>query len=100
MITDRGNTICLLEILKEFSDSEHILTMKEILLKMNLVYGINPDRRTVYSSIALLNDMGYDISDYEDNGKGYYLRSRDFEQSEVMLLADAVYSFPFILLQN
>ena len=96
MITDRGNTICILEILKEFSDSEHILTMKEILLKMNLVYGINPDRRTVYSSIALLNDMGYDISDYEDNGKGYYLRSRDFEQSEAALLANVVYSFPFI----
>ncbi len=96
MITDRGNTICLLEILKEFSDSEHILTMKEILSKMNTVYGIKPDRRTVYSAVALLIDMGYEISTYEDNGKGYYLQSRDFEQSEVMLLTDAVYSFPFI----
>lgn len=96
MITDRGNAICLLEILKEFSDSEHILTMKEIQSKMSAVYGIKPDRRTVYSAVALLCDMGYDISDYEDNGVGYYLRSRDFEQPEVMLLTDAVHAFRFI----
>jgi len=96
MITDRGNAICLLEILKEFSDSEHILTMKEIQSKMSAVYGIRPDRRTVYSAVALLCDMGYDISDYEDNGAGYYLRSRDFEQPEVMLLTDAVHAFRFI----
>lgn len=96
MITDRGNTICLLEILKEFSDSEHILTMKEILSKMNAVYGIKPDRRTVYSAVSLLTDMGYEISAYEDNGKGYYLQSRDFEETEIMLLTDAVHAFPFI----
>ena len=41
-------------------------------------------------------EIGYDISIYEDNGVGYYLRSRELEQSEVLLLTDAVYSFPFI----
>lgn len=96
MITDRANAICLLEILKEYSDEEHILPMREILSKMNLIYGIKPDRRTIYSAAALLIDLGYDISVYEENGVGYYLRSRDLEQSEVLLLMDAVYSFPFL----
>ena len=50
MLTDRANAICLLEILREFSDEEHILPMREIVSKMNLTYGINPDRRTVYSA--------------------------------------------------
>ena len=54
------------------------------------------DRRTVYGAVALLIEIGYDISIYEDNGVGYYLRSRELEQSEVLLLTDAVYSFPFI----
>ena len=96
MLTDKAITMCLLEILKEYSDEEHQLTMKEILSKMESNYGLRPDRRTIYSAVATLMDLGYDVSTYEDNGKGYCLRERDFEQSEVLLLADAVYSFPFI----
>lgn len=96
MMTDRANAICLLEILREYSDEEHIMAMRDIIQKMNALYDLKPDRRTVYSAISLLIDLGYDISMYEDNGIGYYLRSRDFEQSEVLLLTDAVYSFPFI----
>lgn len=96
MITDRANAICLLEILREYSDSNHILGMKDIISKMNNLYGIRPDRRTVYSAVALLINLGYDISVYEENGVGYYLRGRCLEQSEVLLLTDAVYSFPFI----
>lgn len=96
MFSDRANAICLLEILKEYSDDEHIMAMKEIIKKMNTLYGLKPDRRTVYSAVALLIDLGYDISVYEDNGIGYYLRSRQFEQAEIHLLTDAVYTFPFI----
>lgn len=96
VVTDRANAICLLEILKEFSDSEHILTMKEITAKMDLIYGIKPDRRTIYSAVGVLQELGYDISAYEENKIGYYLRERDFAQPEILLLTDAVYSFPFI----
>jgi len=96
MLTEKANAICLLEVLKEYSDAEHILPMREILAKMQSLYGIKIDRRTVYGAIALLIELGYDISIYEDNGVGYYLRDRELEQSEVLLLTDAVYSFPFI----
>lgn len=96
MMTDRANAICLLEILREYSDEEHTLAMRDLIQKMNALYDLKPDRRTVYSAISLLIDLGYDISMYEDNGIGYYLRNRDFEQSEILLLTDAVYSFPFI----
>lgn len=96
MLTEKANAICLLEVLKEYSDAEHILPMREIITKMQSLYGIKIDRRTVYGAVALLIELGYDISIYEDNGVGYYLRSRELEQSEVLLLTDAVYSFPFI----
>ena len=96
MLTEKANAICLLEVLKEYSDAEHILPMREIITKMQSLYGIKIDRRTVYGAVALLIELGYDISIYEDNGAGYYLRSRELEQSEVLLLTDAVYSFPFI----
>lgn len=96
MLTERANALCILEILKEYSDGENILRMSDILSKMNTIYGICPDRRTVYSAISLLGELGYDISSYEENGVGYYLRTRDFEVSEISLLSNAVYSFPFI----
>ncbi len=96
MLTDRANAICLLEILKEYSDEQHILRMRDIISKMNNIYALKPDRRTVYSAVSLPINMGYDISIYEENGIGYYLRSRDIEPSEILILADAVYSFPFI----
>ena len=96
MLTDKAITMCLLEILKEYSDENHILTMKEILTKMESNYGLKPDRRTIYSGAATLMDFGYDISTYDENGKGYFLRERDFELSEITMLTDAVYSFPFI----
>lgn len=96
MVTDRANAICLLEILKEYSDEDNILQMKDIISKMNIIYDLKPDRRTIYSAVALLIELGYDVSLYEENGVGYYLRNRDFEPSEILLLTDAVYSFPFI----
>ena len=86
MKTDRAITICLLHVLREYSDENHILPMQEIRQKMQLLYHIQPDRRTIYSSIALLLDLGYDISTFEDNKIGYYLQSRTFEQSEILLL--------------
>ena len=95
MLTEKANAICLLEVLKEYFDAEHILPMREIITKMQSLYGIKIDRRTVYGAVALLIELGYDISIYEDNGVGYYLRSRELEQSEVLLLTDAVYPFPF-----
>lgn len=95
-LTAKANTVCLLEILKEYSDCDNILKMKEIIEKMKYIYGLSVDRRTVYSSVAVLFEMGYDISIPEENGVGYYLDSRDFDSSEVRLLMDSVYSNPCI----
>lgn len=92
MISNRANAICILEILKEFSDENHILTTREIISKMKNIYGLSLDRRTVYSTLELLIELGYDISCYHENGKGYYLLERMFEPSEVRLLMDSVYS--------
>ena len=96
MLTDRANAICILEILREYSDENHILSMREVISKLNSIYAKKPDRRTVYSSIELLQNLGYDISTYDENGIGYYLRERDFELAEIRLLMDAVYSCSYI----
>lgn len=96
MFTEKANVICLYKILHDYSDEEHIMQMKDIILKFKQIYDMHIDRRTVYSGIGLLMDVGYDISTYEDNGKGYYLITRSLEPSEIRLLTDAVESLPFI----
>jgi len=96
MFKDKANVICLLLILKEYSDEKHILSMKEIISKMKAVYDISLDRRTVYGAVEVLQALGYDISAYSENKKGYYLCEREFEQSEIKMLTDAVCSFPFV----
>ena len=88
--------VCLLEIIREYSDENHILSMSEIISKIDRRYGMKPDRRTVYSAFEALIQLGYDISLYKDNGKGYYLVEHQLEPSEAHLLSDAICTFPFI----
>ncbi len=96
MLTEKAIAICLLEIMLEYSDENHILSMGEIISKINGKYGMKPDRRTIYSAFETLIELGYDISLYKDNGKGYYLLDRHLEPSEAHLLSDAICTFPFI----
>ena len=70
MLSEKAYALCLLEILQEHSDAEHILPMREIIAKMQVIYGIRPDRRTIYAAAALLIGLGYDLSVYEENGVG------------------------------
>lgn len=93
MLKERANTLCVLQILKEYSDENHIVPMRQLIGKIEERYQSKIDRRTIYASIALLNEMGYDISTYEENGKGYYLRSRELEHAEICLLIDSLFSF-------
>ena len=38
MLTEKANAICLLEVLKEYSDAEHILPMREIIATVSYTH--------------------------------------------------------------
>ncbi len=96
MNNDRANVLRILNIFKEYSDDQHIMTSTDVIKKFQQQFGKKIDRRTVYSAVDVLIENGLDISLPEDNGKGYYLRDRDFAPAEVRLLVDAVNSFEYI----
>ena len=96
----KHSTLALLEILKKYSDEEHILTLRQILDHLENEYNISLERRTIYSNIDILEDFGYEISCFEDNGKGYYLVSREFDRAEILMLANAVHASHFISSSN
>lgn len=81
----------ILDILKEHSDENHILTQKDIIEKLKIEYNVEIERKTISSTIELLTEYGYDIVRGEGN-KGYYLGERDFDETEIRFLIDAIYS--------
>ena len=96
MARSRLNILYILEILREESDADHILSMAEIRKKLSLYYNVDLDRRTITSAINDLIDFEIDISTFADNGKGYYLIDRPLEKSEIYLLMDAIFSLAYI----
>lgn len=79
----------ILEVLKQYSDENHLLTQKDIIDRIYSDYGMECERKSIGSNIDSLIDFGYDIIKQKN---GCYLASRDFEISEVQFLVDAVFS--------
>ena len=89
--------LCFYEIIKKFSSEEHPLSFNEINKHMEKVCGERTNRQAVRKYIKSLRGLDVDISDYEENGEGCYLRDRHFEPWEQKLLIDLVcrsYSIP------
>lgn len=85
----------LLEILWHYSDEEHVLTAKELCEKLE-DYGIQAERKSIYSDIGTLSEFGFDIINAKSPRRGYFLASRQYEIAEVRLLIDAVQAANFI----
>lgn len=87
-----GNILYILNILKKYSDSEHLLSVAEIKRKIQEKYEVEIDPRTIRRNINLLKyKLEYDISTREDNGKGYYIIKNpetDFEPGEIRAIID------------
>ncbi len=89
----------LLKILNENTDAEHSISTEDILSKLS-AYGIEAERKSIYTDIASLCDYGINIECTRGKNGGYRLTERDFEFSELKLLVDAVQASKFITEQK
>lgn len=87
--------IYILQYLREETDEAHTVSMKQIIDYLAR-YGINAERKSIYSDIEALDQMGYEIEYQSEAPKGYRLITRDFEIPELKLLVDAVQASKFI----
>ena len=78
-----------LQILKDYSDENHLLSQNEIVKKIYSIYGMECERKSIGTNIDSLIDFGYDIV---KTNSGCFLASREFETSEIRFLIDAVFS--------
>lgn len=78
--------IYILEVLKKYSDCEHHLKQQDIIDYIKKDYDVIAERKAISINISRLMEFGYDIV----HQNGYYLRERDFDDSELRLLIDSV----------
>ena len=78
-----------LQELRDYSDENHLLSQNDIVIKINNIYGMTCERKSIATNIDSLIDFGYDIV---KTNAGSYLASREFEPSEIRFLVDAVFS--------
>jgi predicted DNA-binding transcriptional regulator YafY len=85
----------LLKILLEKTDSEHTLTVPEMIEELKK-YNISAERKSIYDDIEALKTFGLDIVCRKSKTYDYYIAGRTFQLAELKLLADAVASSKFI----
>ena len=86
----------LMKILLEKTDETHSITMPEIIAELS-AYGVNAERKSIYSDIENLRLYGLDIiGEKEDKAFSYRVGNRQFELAELKLLVDSVQSSKFI----
>ena len=95
---DQKNLIplCILEVLRKYSDESHPLTHNMIIEHLVKDYNISPppERKSIGRNLDnLRSQMEIDI---EITPKGSYLVSREFEDYELRLLIDSVLSNKYI----
>ena len=92
--------IYLMKVLSELTDEQHSITMSEIIDALK-AYGINAERKSLYSDIENLRLYGLDIiGTQEGRTYSYHLGNRQFELAELKLLVDSVQSSKFITVKK
>lgn len=92
-----GNIMYIYEVLKKYSDVNHILSVVEIIEYIKKEYDENIEERTVRRNIrVLIEKFNIDISTFNENRKGYFLRTKEFEMSEIQTLIGLIKYSKFI----
>lgn len=86
----------LMKIFHEKTDDNHGLRVIDLIEELRL-YGIEVERKSLYSDIEALQVFGLDIHKIQKNRTFYYyMGQRELEVAELKLLVDAVQSSKFI----
>ena len=91
-VNQRQKMLYEIKILTEETDDSHSLTLQQIIAKL-AEYGVNLDRKTVYTDFEDLRDFGFDVvMDRKGRNFYYHIGKRNFELPEIKMLVDAVQS--------
>lgn len=88
-----GNVLYIVNILKKYSDIDHMLSVQDIIDYIEKIYKVKNDRRTIERNIELLKEkLDYDIEITKQGNKNYYYLlnnpDTDFEPGEIRTIID------------
>ncbi len=86
----KSSILYVLDILKQYTDKEHSLTYAGIAEKLNSLFDIEVERKTIARDIDILIGKGFDI--VKKGNYGVCLEQRSLEEGELLFLIDAIYS--------
>ena len=86
----------ILDYLERNSHADHPVRAAQLMEMLEKRHNIIFERKTIYSDIAALQDLGVDIVSIPGKNGGYYIASRNFELPELKLLIDAVQSSRYL----
>ena len=90
--------LCILRVLERYAGKDAPMTTRQIIEAVRADYGLTAERKAVGRNLALLAEMGFDLSTYQQNGRGYYLRRLhgwdESEQRAQLVLCDALLRAP------
>ena len=98
MARSEGQKLKLLylkDYLCQNTDEAHPASLRELQEHLEK-FGIKAERKGLYSDLAALNLYGLDIQYRRGKEEGYFVRTREFEVSELKFLVDAVLSSRFL----
>jgi predicted DNA-binding transcriptional regulator YafY len=92
--------ICILEILRKYTDCDHTMEQKDIINKLKSDYGLEVERKSIKANLIGLIDMGYDI-DYSEttrkkaNGETEIMMTdwhynHEFNDAELRIMIDSI----------
>lgn len=70
-------SLCILRVLEQHASKANPLTTRSIIEYCREDFGMVAERKAVGRNLILLSEMGFSLSTYQDNGKGYYLIPRE-----------------------
>lgn len=87
----RLRLLLVMEMLIEYTDENHGLSMQDILRKLE-EQGIAGERKSIYEDIHALQRYGIDV-EYNGEDKTYKVRNRVINSEEVKIIIEAVQNY-------
>lgn len=68
-------SLCILRVLEQHAGKANPLSTRHIIEFLEQDHGMIAERKAVGRNLLLLQEMGFPLSTYQENGKGYYLKT-------------------------
>ena len=70
-------SLCILRVLEQHANKSRPLPTRSIIEYLKEDFGMIAERKAVGRNLLMLQEMGFPLSTYQENGKGYYLIPRE-----------------------